>query len=114
MYINLFLETLRDIDISGNRVEDIDEFNIEIYGYTNNMLKETYFYGISVRDFNKYEQFLNFEYDSRFPMYIVGWISFKDGGWLERKRGNLDYWEYHKRPKLSPEQISGINDANKN
>lgn len=101
MNINFLKETLKSISNHNKTIQDIDQFDIALCSFTRRTSYETNICRVSKEDFKRYQNVLDFEYEDSIHRYIVGWISFIDGSWLERIRGDPDYWKYNKLPKLS-------------
>ncbi len=107
---NLREETLKIIESIKHDLSQVDEYYIDANRYTNKgYFCEDYIENIILSGKSSEELLsekeLNFEYDESISCpSIDGWISFKDGSWLQRiydYKVNCSYWDYFKCPKLS-------------
>ncbi len=99
-YTFVLKEILNSLKEINKLPEDINEFNITITKDFN-----TYsILGYSYEDFISNMENLNVKYirGHSIDSDPDGWISFKDGSWLEREYGELvsqgSYWEYKTCP----------------
>ncbi len=98
-YVNFLDETLKYLNSIGMNIDNIEEFHISIM-YDSKLHNIA---GHSCEDFiNNIEVFDTLYNTYSFSDTPDGWISFKDGSWIERECGELISmgcsWEYKKYP----------------
>lgn len=114
--INLLEETIDKIKQIGLNISDINEYYMSITPPDNNNDydpdKTVLIYGTGENLIN--ESVINIDYEENLEFQMVeGWISFKDGSWIERDSEYQDeddrrednsiyeYWVHNKCPKIS-------------
>lgn len=98
---NALAELLEELSCHNQNLGSISEYHIlfsprekGFTDYRHNEIK-----GVNVKNL---ENFLDMEYETDINFQkLHGWISFKDGSWLERFFDfNMEHWVYARRPTI--------------
>ena len=98
---NALSELLTEMASYGKTIDDIFEYHI-LFSPRENGVNDKAYKDVKGADIEKLKDFLYMDYETDINFQkLHGWVSFRDGSWLERFFDfNTEYWILMRRPTI--------------